>query len=138
MEAQCPIIPSPPYFQSTSAGVDSSIRRAVPDESFIRKVPEEEKRRGDSLSVWALIILSLLKKHRRLTMPQLHEFSRLEERRAAGAVEDLVESGVVEASGSSISRPYILSFQGIQSGQRITGVCRAEYYFSDPSARIGT
>ena len=73
----------PDYSQSTSAEVDSFIRRAVPDESFIRMVSEEEKRRGSSLSVWALIILSLLQEHRRLTMPQLHEFSRLEERRAA-------------------------------------------------------
>ena len=50
-----------------------------------------------------------LKEHRRLTMSQLHEFSRLEERRVVGAVEDLVESGVVEASGSGVSRSYILS-----------------------------
>ena len=90
----------PDYSQSTSTEVNLFIRRAVPDESFIRMVSEEEKRRGSSLSVWALIILSLLKEHRRLTMSQLHEFSRLEERRVAG---------VVEASGSGISRSYILS-----------------------------
>lgn len=42
-------------------------------------------------------------------MSQLHEFSRLEERRVVGAVENLVEAGVVEASGSGISRSYILS-----------------------------
>lgn len=99
----------PDYSQSTSTEVNLFIRRAVPDESFIRMVSEEEKRRGSSLSVWALIILSLLKEHRRLTMSQLHEFSRLEERRVVGAVEDLVEAGVVEASGSGISRSYILS-----------------------------
>lgn len=59
----------PDYSQSTSAEVDSFIRRAVPDESFIRMVSEEEKRRGSGFSVWALIILSLLQEHRRLTMP---------------------------------------------------------------------
>lgn len=42
-------------------------------------------------------------------MSRLHEFSRLEERRVVGAVENLVEAGVVEASGSGISRSYILS-----------------------------
>ena len=41
-------------------------------------------------------------------MPQLHEFSQLEERRVVGAVEDLVEAGVVEASGSGASRSCIL------------------------------
>ena len=99
----------PDYSQSTSTEVNLFIRRAVPDESFIRMVSEEEKRRGSSLSVWALIVLSLLKEHRRLTMSQLHKFSRLEERRVIGAVEDLVEAGVVEASGSGVSRSYILS-----------------------------
>lgn len=74
----------PDYSQSTSAEVDSVIRRAMPDESFTRMMPEEEKRRDSSLSVWALIVLSLLQEHRRLTMPQFHEFSRLEERRAVG------------------------------------------------------
>ena len=59
----------PDYSQSTSAEVDSPIRRAVPDESFARMVPEEKKRRGSSLSIWALILLSLLQEHRRLTMP---------------------------------------------------------------------
>lgn len=42
-------------------------------------------------------------------MSQLHEFSRLEERRVVGAVEDLVKSGIVEASGSGASRSHILS-----------------------------
>ncbi len=64
----------PDYSQSTSTEVDLFIRRAVPDESFIRMASEEEKRRGSSLSVWTLIILSLLKEHRRLTISQLHEF----------------------------------------------------------------
>ncbi len=40
---------------------------------------------------------------------QFHEFSRLEERRVVDAVENLVEAGVVEASGSGASRWYILS-----------------------------
>lgn len=99
----------PDYSQSTSTEINLFIRRTLPDESFIRMVSEEEKGRGNSLSAWALIILSLLKEHRRLTMSQLHEFSRLEERRVVGAVEDLVKSGIVEASSSGASRSYILS-----------------------------
>lgn len=99
----------PDYSESTASEVNLFIRRAVPDEAFILMVSEEEKRRGGELSVWALIVLSLLKEHRRLTMSQLCEFSRLEKRRVVGATEDLVESGVVEASGSGVSRSYILS-----------------------------
>lgn len=100
---------TPDYSQSTSAEVSLFIRRAIPDESFIMMVFEKEKRHGSSLSVWTLIMLSLLKEHRRLTMSQLHEFSRLEERQVVSAVEDLVEAGVVEASGSGTSRSYIQS-----------------------------
>ncbi len=99
----------PDYSQSTATEVGLFIRRAVPDEAFVLMVAEEERRRGGELSVWALIVLSLLKEHRRLTMTQLCEFSRLEKRRVVGAVEDLVESGVVEAAGSGVSRSYILS-----------------------------
>ena len=39
------------HSQSTSTGVNLFIRRAVPDESFIMMVSEEEKRRGSSLRV---------------------------------------------------------------------------------------
>lgn len=46
----------PDYSQSTGTEINLFIRRTVPDESFIRMVSEEEKGRGNSLSVWALII----------------------------------------------------------------------------------
>lgn len=99
----------PDYSRSTASEVNLFIRRAVPDEAFILMVTNEERRRGSELSVWALIVLSLLKEYRRLTVSQLCEFSRLERRRVVGAVESLVESGVVEVFGSGQSRSYILS-----------------------------
>lgn len=71
-------------------------------------------------------------------MSQLHEFSRLEERRVVGAVENLVEAGVVEASGSGISRSYILSSKVYKADGCITGIRQAEQYLSDTSARVGT
>lgn len=99
----------PDYSQSSAAAVVLYLRRIVPDEAFVGMVAEEERRRGAPLSVWALIVLSLLREHRRLTLSQLCDFSHLAERQVVKTVENLVESGLVEGSGSGSARGYTLS-----------------------------
>lgn len=99
----------PDYSQSSAAAVVLYLRRIVPDEAFVGMVAEEERRRGAPLSVWALIVLSLLREHRRLTLSQLCDFSHLAERQVVKTVENLVESGLVEGSGSGPARGYTLS-----------------------------
>ncbi len=96
------------YSQSDGSQVVLFLRRAVPDEAFVSMVAEEERRRGAPLSVWALIVLSLLKEHRRLTLAQMCGFSHLQERRVVRTVEELVESGLVEATGNGSVRSYVL------------------------------
>ena len=100
--------PLPDYSQSDGSQVVLFLRRAVPDEAFVSMVAEEERRRGAPLSVWALIVLSLLKEHRRLTLAQMCGFSHLQERRVVRTVEELVESGLVEATGNGSVRGYVL------------------------------
>ena len=100
--------PLPDYSQSDGSQVVLFLRRAVPDEAFVSMVAEEERRRGAPLSVWALIVLSLLKEHRRLTLAQMCGFSHLQERRVVRTVEELVESGLVEATGNGSVRSYVL------------------------------
>ena len=92
------------YSQSTASEVVLFLRRVVPDEAFVVMIANEEARRGAPLSVWSLIVLSLLREHRRLSVAQMREFSRVESRRLVGAVESLVESGLVEACGSGVAR----------------------------------
>ena len=62
-------------------------------------IGDEERRRGAPLPVWSLIVLSLLREHRRLTMVQLSRFLPFRShRRIVSAVENLVEAGLVEGS----------------------------------------
>lgn len=99
----------PDYSQSSAEEVILFLRRVVPDESFVTMIGDEERRRGAPLPVWSLIVLSLLREHRRLTVVQLCDFSHLEHRRIVSAVENLVEAGLVEGVGSGSSRSYMLS-----------------------------
>ena len=101
----------PDYSESSSEEVVLFLRRIVPDAAFVTMIDDEERRRGAPLSVWSLIVLSLLREHRRLSMVQLRDFSRLEQRRIRSAVEGLVEDGLVEGVGAGSSRAYMLSSQ---------------------------
>lgn len=114
----------PDYSQSTSTEVVLFLRRIVPDEAFITMVADEERRRGTPLSVWTLIVLSLLREHHRLTLSQLRDFSHLEERRVVRAVEELVESGLVEATGNGSTRGYTLSSKVYRQSDSLASYAR--------------
>ena len=113
----------PDYSQSGAEEVILFLRRVVPDEAFVTMIGDEERRRGAPLPVWSLIVLSLLREHRRLTVVQLCDFSHLEHRRIVSAVENLVEAGLVEGVGSGSSRSYMLS-ASVQTFRGV-GVLRA-------------
>lgn len=98
----------PDYSESTSNEVVLFLRRIIPDEEFTGMIASEERRRGAALPIWSLIVLSLLREHRRLTLRQLCDFSHVEQRRIVGAVEDLVEAGLVQATGNGATRSYTL------------------------------
>lgn len=114
----------PDYSQSTSNEVVLVLHRVTVDEPFITMVASEERRRGTPLSVWTLIVLSLLKEHHRLTLGQLRDFSNLEERRIVRAVEELVESGLVEATGNGSSRGYMLSSKVYRQSNSLASYAR--------------
>lgn len=98
-----------PAYASNTVEVVLSMRKIVPDERFVTMITKEERRLGSPLSVWALIILSLLKEHHQLTHAQLCDFSSVEEQRLTSAMGMLIETGLVEAIGSGKSRSYMLS-----------------------------
>ena len=98
----------PDYSQSNVGEVVLFLRRAVPDAAFARMITGIEQRRNASLSLWELIVLSLLAEYHRLTVGQMHEYSHVDTRRLNSAIEGLVEEGVVVASGSGASRSFIL------------------------------
>ena len=114
----------PDYSQSSAEEVVLFLRRMVPDKAFVAMIGDEERRRGAPLPVWSLIVLSLLKEHRRLTLSQLGEFSHLEHRRITSAVESLVESGLVEGVGNGGTRAYMLSAQVYKRSDGMTSYVR--------------
>ena len=114
----------PDYSQSSAEEVILFLRRVVPDEAFVTMIGDEERRRGAPLPVWSLIVLSLLREHRRLTMVQLCDFSHLEHRRIVSAVENLVEAGLVEGVGSGSSRSYMLSAQVYKRSEGLASYAR--------------
>lgn len=72
-------------------------------------VADEENRLGRSLPIQALLILSLLKEHRRLNVRQLRELAHLDEYRVRSTVEKLTEASLIEAYGETLARFYTLS-----------------------------
>jgi len=69
---------------------------------------EERKRTGEPLSLRSLLVLDALKQQRRLTVPDLSLQLHLTYAVTRATVEALVETGLVEARGSSTTRSYIL------------------------------
>lgn len=107
--------PLPDYSETTSTCVKLFIQRAEPDLAFTKMISNEENRLGRSLPINSLLILSVLQSRRRLTIGEI---------RAKAVVEKLVEAGLVEASGNSKARFYILSSKVYKEQDNIVGYVR--------------
>ena len=110
--------PLPDYSETTSTCVKLFIQRAEPDLAFTKMISNEENRLGRSL------ILSALQSQRRLTIGEIEEVTNIGEIRAKAVVEKLVEAGLVEASGNSKARFYILSSKVYKEQDNIVGYVR--------------
>lgn len=101
--------PLPDYSESTERCVKLFIQRAEPDLAFAKMIANEENRLGRMLPINSLLILSALQTQRRATLQELSETIHVSKARTKANVEKLLESGLVEASGSGKGRTYILS-----------------------------
>ena len=101
--------PWPDYSETTNTNVKLFIQRAKADDKFTEFISSEQNRLGRPLSIYALMILSSLKNERRLTLDQITGITHLSEGKLRGAVENLIEDGLVEGVGNGRSRSYILS-----------------------------
>ena len=72
-------------------------------------ISEEQTRIGHSLPIYSLMILNALKSLNRASVNELAEFIHTNENRIRPIVESLLESGMVEASGTGRGRTYMLS-----------------------------
>lgn len=100
--------PWPDYSESTSRAVKLFIQRAKADLPFAKLVADEQNRQGKPLSIYTLMILSLLKNERRCNIDRMIEITNLSENKVRSAVENMIEMGLVEASGNGKNRSYIL------------------------------
>lgn len=116
--------PLPDYSETTSTYVKLFIQRAEPDLAFTKMISNEENRLGRSLPINSLLALSALQNQRRLTIAELAKVMNIGETRVKAVVEKLVEAGLVEASGNSKSRFYILSSKVYKEQDNIVGYVR--------------
>lgn len=125
--------PWPDYSETTSTNVRLFIQRAKADNAFTKFIADEQNRMGRSLSIYALMILSLLKNEKRLTLERIVEMTHLTESKLLGSIENLIEDGLVEGVGSGRSRSYILSKKVYKESNksiqyvRQTGIDRVAY-----------
>ncbi|MCR4892136.1 MAG: putative DNA binding domain-containing protein [Lachnospiraceae bacterium] len=125
--------PWPDYSQTTSTNVRLFIQRAKADDTFTKFIADEQNRLGKPLSIYALMILSLLKNEKRLTIERIAEMTHLAEGKLLGAIENLIEDGLVEGVVNGKSRSYILSVKVYKENNRSiqyvrqTGIDRVAY-----------
>lgn len=100
--------PWPDYSESTSRTVKLFIQRAKADLPFAKLIADEQNRQGKPLSIYTLMILSLLKTERRSNIDRIIEITNLSENKVRSAVENMIEMGLIEASGNGKNRSFIL------------------------------
>ena len=100
--------PWPDYTESTSRTVKLFIQRAKANLPFAKLIADEQKRQQKPLSIYTLMILSLLNGERRCGLERIIEVTNLSENKVRAAVENMIETGLVEASGNGKNRSFIL------------------------------
>lgn len=100
--------PWPDYSESTGRTVKLFIQRAKADIPFAKFIADEQNRQGKPLSIYSLMILSVLHSERRSTAKRIVELTNLSENKVRAAIEAMTESGLIEATGKGKNRAYIL------------------------------
>jgi ATP-dependent DNA helicase RecG len=103
--------PWPDYTESTSRTVKLFIQRAKANLPFAKLIADEQKRQQKTLSIYTLMILSLLNGERRCSLDRIIEVTNLSENKVRAAVENMIEIGLLEAAGNGKNRSFILGKQ---------------------------
>lgn len=101
--------PSPDYGRSDATSVVLRMSRADSDRDFLEMVIREEDRSSRPLPLDSLIILSRLRRERRLTTIELAESTQKSEQETRSALERMIEAGLLVAHGAARGRTYTLS-----------------------------
>ena len=116
--------PLPDYSESTNVMVKLFIAKSLPDANFTRLISEEHRKSGESLPINSLLVLNALKRSRRVNINELSETAHISVEKARITAERLVESGMIEPSGSGKGRCYTLSAKLYRADNNMTGYTR--------------
>ena len=119
--------PEPDYGLSNPYLVNLFMANVAADRNFLRMVVEQHERLGEPL-VEPLIVLMRLRDERRLTTIDLAPSLQKSESQARILLENLLETGLIEAHGSGRGRSYTLSAKVYQqTGQKAAYVRQAGF-----------
>lgn len=99
----------PDYSESTASNVKVFIPRSAPDLRFAKMIREEQEKRKNPFSIYALMILSIIRTEKRASLNRFEDEIGLSQSRAKSSIEMMVESGLVEGHESGKTRFYTLS-----------------------------
>jgi ATP-dependent DNA helicase RecG len=88
--------PWPDYSESTSRNVKLFITRAKADLAFAKLVADEQNRQGKPLSIYTLMILSVLNLERRTTIDRIVELLKVTPTQAYAVIKKLQKEGKLE------------------------------------------
>ena len=119
--------PWPDFSETTSTNVKLFIQRAKADNRFTKLIADEQNRLGKPLSIYSLMILSLLKNERRMDLARVVSMTHLSESKIRSSIENLIGSGIGKSRTYTLSgRVYKESNQSIQY-VRQTGIEKVAY-----------
>lgn len=101
--------PEPDYRRTDANSVVLRLATTDADEAFLKRVIEEEGRRGSPLPIDSLIALAALRGLKRLTTDELAIHIQRESTQARRTLEALVEAGLAQAHGTTRGRTYTLA-----------------------------
>ncbi len=116
--------PLPDYSESTDVMVRLFIPKSLPDRDFTKLISEEQNRLGHELPINSLLVMNELKRNRRASIAELSDSTHISESKLRITVENLVESGLIDAIGSGRSRYYTLSADVYKQSDNLTGYVR--------------
>lgn len=101
--------PEPDYTSSDASTVKVILSCTEADIPFLKMIVEEETRTARPVSLDALIVLSRLRKERRIDVSTVAQAIQKNESVARSVLERLVEAGLIEPRGIKKGRTYTLS-----------------------------
>lgn len=101
--------PLPDYSASTANDVVLFTPRVPFDAAFTTMIFDEERQAGRPFTVFALMVLSVVRDERKVNFSALRDATRIDQGRLHRVLGELVERGLIESHGTGRATTYILS-----------------------------